>query len=101
MLKEIVKNRDYEDRHMMPLDNGHVDTCMTIAMEECAELTQAISKAKRGKLNKENLTEEIADVFLCIDWVTENYDISFNDIRSWMEKKKDRVATNVLKGEFK
>ena len=29
-------------------------------MEECAELIQAISKAKRGKLDRDNLVEEIA-----------------------------------------
>ena len=34
----------------------------TICMEECAELIQAISKMKRGKDNRDNLIEEMADV---------------------------------------
>ena len=42
----------------------------TIAMEECSELIQAISKCKRyGCINKyrENLIEEMADVLIMID----------------------------------
>ena len=38
------------------------DLCTTIALEECVELIQAISKAKRGKLDKDNLAEEILDM---------------------------------------
>ena len=42
----------------------------TIAMEECSELIQAISKCKRyGCINKyrENLIEEMTDVLIMID----------------------------------
>ena len=39
----------------------------TVCMEECAELIQAISKAKRGKINRDNMIEEIADVLICIE----------------------------------
>ena len=44
----------------------------TVCMEECAELIQAISKAKRGKINRDNMIEEIADVLICIENVKAN-----------------------------
>lgn len=42
---------------------------LTIAMEECAELIQAVSKIKRNGSNPvdgEHLAEETADVLICI-----------------------------------
>ena len=55
----------------------------TIAMEECSELIQAISKCKRyGCINKyrENLIEEMADVLIMIDELKMIYQISDIDI---------------------
>lgn len=76
------------------------ELCLTIAMEECSELIQAISKAKRGKLDAENLAEEIADVFLTIEWVTEIYDIDITEIMKWKHQKENRVVERLNKGEF-
>jgi len=44
------------------------DIQSTVCMKECAELIQAISKQKRcnSDRNKEHMTEEIADVLICI-----------------------------------
>ena len=59
------------------LEHGSIKT-MTIAMEECAELIQAISKYQRAasdsdfpemKRVRENVIEEIADVFICINMI--------------------------------
>lgn len=77
------------------------DLCTTIAMEECAELIQAISKAKRGKLDKDNLTEEIADVMICMDWLIDVYEINILDIKEWLDKKRNRIVTRLNTGEFK
>ena len=70
-------------------------------MEECAELIQAISKAKRGKLDKDNLAEEIADVIICMDWVMDIYEISKKEVEKWLDYKKNRIVTRLNKGEFK
>ena len=67
-----------------------VENQSTAGMEECAELIQAISKAKRGKLNKENLKEEIADVLICIEMLKQMYNISDLQIDSWIKKKQAR-----------
>ena len=66
----------------------------TIAMEECSELIQAISKCKRyGCIDKyrENLIEEIADVLIIINELQLIYDISDNDIENIKNTKMDRM----------
>lgn len=72
----------------------------TVCMEECAELIHAISKAKRGKLNKENLKEEIADVLICIEMLKQMYGIPSSDIDRWIGKKQarelERMGANEL-----
>ena len=66
----------------------------TIAMEECSELIQAISKCKRyGCIDKyrENLIEEIADVLIIINELQLIYDISNDDIENIKNTKMDRM----------
>lgn len=71
----------------------------TVCMEECAELIQAISKAKRGKPNKENLKEEIADVLICIEMLKQMYAIPSSDIDRWIGKKQARELERIGKNE--
>lgn len=63
----------------------------TVCMEECAELIQAISKAKRGKLDEDNMTEEIADVLICIEMLKQIYNIPDCSIKNWIERKQERM----------
>lgn len=77
------------------------DLCTTIAMEECSELIQAISKAKRGKLDKDNLAEEIEDVMISLTWIQYIYDISDEDLIKWRRFKEKRIVERLNKGEFK
>ena len=62
-----------------------------VCMEECAELAQAISKELRGKSDKEHLTEEIADVYICIEMLMQMYAISENEVQRWIDKKQKRM----------
>lgn len=71
----------------------------TVCMEECAELIQAISKAKRGKIDRNNMTEEIADVLICIEMLKQMYMISDEKINKWIEKKQAREAERMEKNE--
>lgn len=87
--------------YYMKAANENPDLCSLIAMEECSELIQAISKAKRGKLDKDNLAEEIADVFICIDWLCEIYNIKNEEISEWLITKKDRISKRLKCGNFK
>ena len=71
----------------------------TVCMEECAELIQAISKAKRGKIDRDNMIEEIADVLICIEMLKQMYMISDEKINGWIEKKQAREAERKEKNE--
>lgn len=64
---------------------------LTVCMEECAELIQAISKAKRGKLDADNMIEEIADVLICIEILKQIYNIPDCSIKNWIERKQERM----------
>lgn len=75
------------------------DNQSTVCMEECAELIQAISKAKRGKINRDNMVEEIADVLICIEMLKQMYMISNEKINKWIEKKQAREAERMEKNE--
>lgn len=68
-------------------------------MEECAELIQAISKEKRGKIDRDNIAEEIADVLICIEMLNQMYMISEDKINKWIEKKQAREAERMEKNE--
>ena len=97
--REEDNNSIYEDyRQAIKYDK---DLCTTIAMEECAELIQAISKAKRGKLDRANMAEEIADVLICIEWIKEAYEISEEEINTWKLEKQYRIVRRLNNGDFK
>lgn len=72
----------------------------TVCMEECAELIQAISKAKRGKINRDNMIEEIADVLICIEMLKQMYMISDEKINKWIEKKQEREVKRISQKEL-
>ena len=68
-----------------------------VCMEECAELIQAISKAKRGKIDKNNMEEEIADVLICIEMLKLMYSLSDSNIDKWILKKQQRESERMKK----
>ena len=67
----------------------------TIAMEECAELIQAISKYKRGKPDKDNMAEEIADVLISIENMKYIAGISDKKIQKWIDYKQNRSLKRI------
>ena len=73
------------------------DVQSTVCMEECAELIQAISKEKRGNSDKENLAEEMADVIICIEMLKQIYNITEDEIYSWVITKQERTIKRIKK----
>ena len=69
-----------------------------IAMEECAELIQAISKVKRygfaGEY-RDNLIEEIADVSIVIREIMMIFGISVGDINEVIDSKIQRIKSRL------
>lgn len=75
------------------------DLQTTVCMEECSELIQAISKMKRGKDNRDNLIEEMADVMICMDILKQVYGVSDSDIQNYVCKKQDRCVGRMKSDE--
>lgn len=71
-------------------------TQSVVAMEECAELAQAVSKCIRAKdfiptNEHENLCEEMADVLICIEMLKIMYHVSEEEVNDWIEAKVNRL----------
>lgn len=90
-----------EDSVMKQVLETLQDKSMVIAMEELAELQQAISKGIRGKLNKDNLTEEIADVYIVLDWIKSYFSVDGEELAKWYKYKENRIVDRLNRGEFK
>lgn len=64
-----------------------------VCMEECAELTQAISKKLREPTSTDDpLAEEIADVTICLNLLKLMYGITDKAIRDQVVAKTLRLA---------
>lgn len=86
---------------------------LLIALEECAEVTQAISKVFRFGFeskhpkeilnNKERLEEEIGDLLCMIDLMFDRALISNEGVERAMDEKMQKLKcwSNVFSGEWK
>lgn len=68
--------------------DGQID----ILQEECSELIYACSKVKRGKINLNDLKEEMADVSISLAVVAKIYGISEFEIIEEVNKKCDEYG---------
>lgn len=74
---------------------------MLIAQEECAEVTQAISKVFRfgiegvhnGRTNRERLEEELGDLVCMIEMMMQRGIVNKDTIYSNALKKRDKLKT--------
>lgn len=100
------KVMSYQDKIVTLIEEHGVTKTLFIAMEELAELIQAISKWHRYNDNKEyplkngvreKVIEEIADVEIMIDMLSRIMDISrdsvVNEIDRKMKRNMKRIAT--------
>ena len=84
------------------LDEKHKEI-MSIAQEECAEVTQAISKIFRfgfnsthpytKKTNKQSLEEEVGDLLAMVDIMVEKCIISDNSINIARKNKREKLKS--------
>ena len=68
-----------------------------MAIEEMSELTKEICKDFRGKLNRENLIEEMADVLIMLDQMLILYKISGEEVGLMRIKKVERLKERLEK----
>lgn len=62
-----------------------------MAIEEMSELTKEICKDFRGKLDREHLIEEMADVLITMEQLMIMYKISDREIQQMYERKIERL----------
>lgn len=84
------------------MDN-QIKEVFCIAQEECAEVTQAISKIFRfgfesqhpvsGKSNQESLEEEVGDLLAMIDIMVEKCIISDSNVNAARQAKREKLKT--------
>lgn len=71
---------------------------LIMVIEEIAELTKEISKYFRGKNNRENIIEEVGDVYIMLEQMKMIFDISAEELEITMSKKIKRLE-DLLKVE--
>lgn len=90
MVKDIIKKS---------IDFYGKDIQSIVCMEECSELIQCISKELRGKSDIAHLTEEMADVLICVEILKQIYNISDEELNNWIKYKQERIL-NRIKGDI-
>ncbi|RZS92087.1 hypothetical protein EV209_3208 [Cuneatibacter caecimuris] len=66
----------------------------TVAMEELAELQQQISKQVRGYGDRIGLLEEMADAYICLNFLESIFDIKPEDLQKAIDVKLEREREN-------
>lgn len=69
---------------------------LIIGIEELSELIKAITKALRGNFDIENITEEVADVFIIIEQLKLYFNIGENELNEVIEFKINRTKEKYL-----
>lgn len=84
-------NKKAVQRYGMPIQS-------TIAMEECAELIQAISKMKRDASyqNYDHLVEEMADVYIILDQLQYMFNVKQDDLENMIGFKQNRTFVRMV-----
>ena len=67
------------------------DMQLTVAVEEFSELIKEICKSKRGRDNRNNIIEEIADCYIMLEQLGIIFGIDSNDINQVIDEKLTRL----------
>lgn len=80
------------------LNSQSVDVNKTIAVEELSELQKEICKDLRGFDRREEIKEEMADVYICLQLLKEIYNFSDEDLEKMYERKMKRNIQRIKEG---
>lgn len=72
------------------LNSQSVDVNKTIVIEELLELQKELCKDLRGYNRREEIKEEMADVYICLQLLKEIYNFSDEDLEKMYERKMKR-----------
>ena len=78
------------------IDTYGKDMQLTVAVEEFSELIKEICKHKRGRDNRDNIIEEMADCYIMLGQLEIIFDVKGeeidNEIRKKLARLKNRLA---------
>ena len=86
-----MTNQEIIDTYKQAIDLYGEKAQKLMAIEEMSELTKEICKDFRGKLDREHLIEEMADVTITIDQLMMMYKITFEEIQKVRKRKFERL----------
>lgn len=88
-MRENTQSED--DIHQLAIEKYGIDHEKDILMEEMAELQKEIIKERRGFGRREDVIDELADVYICLGHLIYYY----GDITEAIERKKERLRKKI------
>lgn len=80
------------------LNSQSVDINKTIVIEELSELQKELCKDLRGYNRREEIKEEMADVYICLQLLKEIYNFFDEDLDKMYERKMRRNIQRIKEG---
>lgn len=93
----MMNYQEVTDTYKQAIETYGVRAQKLMAIEEMSELTKEICKDFRGKLNREHLIEEMADVLIMLDQMLLLYKISGEEVGLMRIKKVERLKERLEK----
>ena len=92
-----MKRKEIIDTYKQAIETYGVRAQKLMAIEEMSELTKEICKDFRGKIDREHLIEEMADVLSMLDQMLILYKISGEEVGLMRIKKVERLKERLEK----
>lgn len=93
----MMNYQEVTDTYKQAIETYGVSAQKLMAIEEMSELTKEICKDFRGKLDREHLIEEMADVLIMLDQMLLLYKISGEEVGLMRIKKVERLKERLEK----
>lgn len=93
----MMNYQEVTDTYKQAIETYGVRAQKLMAIEEISELTKEICKDFRGKLDREHLIEEMADVLIMLDQMLLLYKISGEEVGLMRIKKVERLKERLEK----
>lgn len=87
---------DNQESVYVKLIEKYKDKQLIVAIEELSELQKELCKTLRGNINKENIIEELADVYIMLDQIKIYFSITSNEVKEMIDKKIERTKERLL-----
>ncbi len=88
---------DNQESVYVKLIEKYKDKQLIVAIEELSELQKELCKTLRGNISKENIIEELADVYIMLDQIKIYFSITSNEVKEIIDKKIERTKERLLK----